>query len=214
MPAPSDGVPCGPQESQVVDGALLEDIAISNITMRDIQSAPVFMRLGARMRGPEGVPIGHLRRVNVNNLVVSSASAKYSCILSGIPGHEIEDVKFSNIFMQFQGGGTREDATLVLAEKENNYPEPTMFGTTPAYGFFIRHVKGLEMNHVELRCLAEDFRPSFVLDDVRDADFMRIKAQQAAGVPIFGLKNVEDFHLYLSRPLADTHLERVEDKKL
>jgi len=36
-----------------VDGALLEDVTITNITMRDIINAPIFLRLGARMRGPE-----------------------------------------------------------------------------------------------------------------------------------------------------------------
>ncbi len=35
------------------DGALCEDIAISNITMRDVVSAPLFWRLGARLRGPK-----------------------------------------------------------------------------------------------------------------------------------------------------------------
>src|SRR5579863_64993 len=36
-----------------VDGALLEDVTVSNISMRDIMSAPIFMRLGKRMRGPD-----------------------------------------------------------------------------------------------------------------------------------------------------------------
>ncbi len=31
---------------ETVDGGLLEDIAISNITMRDISNAPIFLRLG------------------------------------------------------------------------------------------------------------------------------------------------------------------------
>jgi len=42
---------------ETVDGGLLEDISITNITMRDIVSAPIFMRLGSRMRGPAGVPV-------------------------------------------------------------------------------------------------------------------------------------------------------------
>jgi polygalacturonase len=46
---------CGGLALETVDGALLEDIAISNITMRDISNCPIFLRLGARMRGPAGV---------------------------------------------------------------------------------------------------------------------------------------------------------------
>src|SRR6202023_1256810 len=36
---------------EAVDGALLEDVTISNITMRDISNSPIFMRLGFRGRG-------------------------------------------------------------------------------------------------------------------------------------------------------------------
>src|SRR3984957_19204375 len=46
------------------DGALCEDIAISNITMRDVVSAPPSWGLGARLRGPkESTKVGTLRRV-------------------------------------------------------------------------------------------------------------------------------------------------------
>src|SRR5579859_8006478 len=74
---------------EAVDGALLEDITVSNITMRDITDMPVFMRLGSRMRGPQGVPVGQLRRVNVSNIVVSNTDARYASVISGIPGHDI-----------------------------------------------------------------------------------------------------------------------------
>ena len=53
---------------ETVDGAQLEDITITNITMRDIVSAPIFIRLGARMRGPAGIPVGALRRVLISNV--------------------------------------------------------------------------------------------------------------------------------------------------
>ena len=36
------------------DGALCEDIVISNITMRDLVYGPLFFRLGSRLRGPKG----------------------------------------------------------------------------------------------------------------------------------------------------------------
>ena len=31
--------------------------------MRDIRNAPVFLRLGSRLRGPAGIPVGTLKRV-------------------------------------------------------------------------------------------------------------------------------------------------------
>lgn len=198
---------------ETVDGGLLEDISITNITMRDINNSPIFLRLGRRMRGPTGTPVGALRRVNISNIVVYNADPRYASIISGVPGHDVEDVRLSNIRIFYQGGGTKEQAALVPPEKETNYPEPSMFGVLPAYGFYIRHAKGVEIANVEVSYLKEDQRPAFVLEDVKGADFFHVKAQQTADVPTFSLKNVSDFSVQQSAPVADTRLERVEQKK-
>jgi polygalacturonase len=197
-----------------VDGALLEDISISNIAMRDIRDLPIFMRLGSRMRGPQGAPVGQLRRVSINNIVASNTAAPYACIISGIPGHAIEAVRISDVYIQHQGGGTAAEAALQPPEKENAYPEPTMFGRMPAFGFFVRHVSDLQMTGVEIATISPDMRPAFVLEDVQGADFVHIKTPAAPGGHRFLLRNVGDFNLYLSRPLADTHIEQTENKEL
>lgn len=199
---------------ETVDGALLEDVAITNVTMRDVVDLPIFMRLGSRMRGPKGIPIGKLRRVMMSDIVASMTAGRYSSILSGIPGHEIEDVELNNIHIFSQGGGTTADAAISPPEKEAGYPEPTMFGAMPAYGFYIRHVRGLTMNNVDVRVINADARPAFVLDDVEDADFIHIKTQQAAAGKAFALENVRDFNVYLSRPIPQTHLESVGKQTL
>ena len=199
---------------ETVDGALLEDISITNITMRDIVNSPIFLRLGSRMRGPAGTPVGELRRVNISNIVAYNADPRYASIISGIPGHDIEDVKLSNIRIYYRGGGTRDQAAIEPPERESNYPEPSMFGELPVYGFFIRHVKGIELNNVEVSFMKEDFRPAFLLVDVKGADFFHVKAQKTQDVPTFSLKNVSDFSVQQSRPVADTRLERVDQRKL
>jgi hypothetical protein len=48
----------------------------------------------------------------------------------------------------------------VVPEKEQAYPEPGMLGTLPAHGFYFRHVKRLEMSHVEIEPSAPDARPA------------------------------------------------------
>ena len=89
-----------------VDGAIIEDITITNTTMRDLYSSPIFMRLGSRLRGPkETTKVGSIKRVMINNLTCHNASERFSSILSGIPGHSIEDVKLSNIYIETAGGG-------------------------------------------------------------------------------------------------------------
>jgi polygalacturonase len=205
---------CNGLALESVDGALLEDVTITNITMRDIVSAPIFLRLGSRMRGPEGVPVGSLRRVLISNIVCSNAASHVCSLITGIPEHEIEDLKLSNIVIQHQGGGSKADALLRLPEKERDYPEPTSFGTTPAHGFFIRHVRGMEVSDVKIIAQNADARPTFVLDDVRHADFFRVKRSPAADVPVLALNHVEDFSISGSRPVPDTQLDKAVEKKL
>src|SRR5215470_7258512 len=199
---------------ETVDGGIIEDINATNLTMRDVTTAPIFLRLGSRMRGPKETPVGAIRRVNISNIVVSDANPRYGSIISGIPGHDIEDVHLSNIHIVYRGGGAKEDAAIEPPERENAYPEPSMFGKIPAYGFFIRHVKNIELNNVEVSYMKEDLRPAFSLIDVKGAEFRNVRAQRMANAPIFTLKNVEDFSVWQSRGLPDTRLERATDKKL
>jgi polygalacturonase len=199
---------------ETVDGGLLEDITVSNLTMRDIASAPIFLRLGSRMRGPQGIPVGKLRRVSISNVVVSNAARDSASIISGIPGHYIEDVRLNDICVESQGHGTEDDALMVPPEKESGYPEPTMFGTMPAHGFYLRHARGIEMSNVEVTCIERDLRPAFYLDDVQEAGFLNIKAPRARDVPTFVLKDVENFGVYQSAPIPDTEIVHVRARRL
>ena len=74
-----------------------------------------------------------------------------------------------------------QDAAKV-PELEKNYPEPSMFGTTAAYGFYIRHMDGLKLRDVEVSYLNEDARPAFVMDDVKGLDSHNVKGQGTKGV--------------------------------
>ena len=251
---------------ETVDGALLEDVTVNNISMRDIMSAPIFMRLGRRMRGPDNTPVGTLKRVIISNLVCSNSVSRLGSIISGIPGYEIEDVKISNVQVLHQGGGTKEDAAYQPPEYEETYPEPTMFvsgprangrgadgqwhaegsgparpatagrGTgaagagaagrgrgaaqqgpqhsMPSHAFYVRHVKGIQFDNIEIRTEKEDLRPAFVLDHVEDADFFRIKVPHVAGVPEFALHHVSDFTVHMCSGVPDTQIAQADEKTL
>ena len=216
-----------------VDGAHIEDISISNITMRDVSNAPIFIRLGSRMRAPEGVQVGSIRRVSISNVIAYEADARYASIISGIPGHEVEDIKLNNIRLVYRGGPTLDDVArqpgeLVntfffrasggvpprepfdTPEREKEYPEPSMFGLVPAYGFFLRHVKGIELNDLEVSFLKDDTRPAFVLNDVQGAEFQHVKAQKTAGTAMFVLRDVDDFSVRNSFPMPDEHVAKAQ----
>ncbi len=163
---------------ETVDGAQLEDVTITNITMRDIVNSPIFLRLGRRMRGPAGTPVGTLRHVTISNIVVDNADARSASLILGIPGHDIEDVHLSNIHIYTKGGGTAAQAAASFPELETGYPEPDFFGATPAYGFAIRHARGIELTDVRVDTFTPDLRPAFVLRDVKDVGF-----RQCGSVP-------------------------------
>lgn len=180
---------------ETVDGGFLEDIVINNITMRDIVNAPIFLRLGARMRSPQGTPVGRMSRINISNVNVYNADSRYSSIISGIPGHYIEDVSLNNIRIHFKGGGTKEDGLISPPENEKLYPEPWMFGTIPASGFFIRHAKNIELNNVQLSYEKEDFRPSLWLNDVKGIRVFNYRTALPKAIKPYIVKDVEGFEV-------------------
>jgi polygalacturonase len=197
-----------------VDGALLEDVTITNSTMRDMFTGPLFLRLGSRLRGPkQSTKIGTMKRILISNLECYNSTRRQASILSGIPGYAIQDVKLSNIYFETAGGGTAEDARAMPTEQEDNYPDPGRFGITPSSGFFLRHMKNLEMSHVEIANTVPDARPAFFLSDMDRADFFAITAPRTAN-GAFILNNVKDLRIGWSRAAADTTLATVDNKTL
>jgi polygalacturonase len=192
---------------ETVDGALLEDITVTNLTMRDIISCPIYLRLGARLRGPKGTGdqstvVGTLQRVLISNINCYNSAAKFGSNITGIPGFNIKDLKISDVFVQHVGGGSEADAKIEVPEKENAYPEPGMLGTLPAHGFYLRHVDRVEMSHVEVQPMSPDARPCIVTDDVHRADFFAITAP--TNPPAFSFNKSTDIRVMWSRAAPDT----------
>jgi polygalacturonase len=172
-----------------VDGSNLEDISISNITMRNVTSSPIFLHLGNRMRGPANTPPGHIRRVSISNLVAYNANPDFCSLISSISGQYIEDIMLSNIRIWYQGGGTRDQAAITVPEKEKAYPDPQMYGVLPASGFFIRHTKNLKLNDIELHFINDDYRPALIFDDVHGAELTNIRVTTIKPIPSFVFRN-------------------------
>jgi hypothetical protein len=157
--------------------------------------------------------VGTLKRILISNLECYNAPQSVSSILSGIPGYAIEDVKLSNVYIETVGGATTEAALVKPPEFENKYPEPGMFGAMPASGFFLRHVRNVEMSHIEIANSTPDARPAFYLTDVERADFFAVTApRNAEGA--FALHGVKDLRIGWSRAAADTTLSSADNKVL
>lgn len=199
---------------ETVDGALLEDVTISNITMRDIINAPIFIRLGARMRGPDTIPIGTCKRIIIENVIAWNVDPKYGAIISGLPGHDIEDLQLSNIRFYYKGGGPKDSINRNVPEFEKDYPEPSRWGIMPSYGFYVRHVKNLKMHDVQLSFINDEPRPAFIFDDVKGAILYDVQAQTASGASTIMLRNSTDIDVQKIKGVKDNYIKSADKKNL
>lgn len=174
---------------ETVDGGVLENILVDGVKAVNTGNA-IFMRLGHRSGSKPGV----LRHVVIRNMEVQIPFGRpdlnydlrgpepdffhnpFPCVISGIPGHRIEDVRLEQISISFPGRASKSMAYVGLyrakavPEAIEAYPEFTMFGELPAWAFYLRHVKGITFSNVDVRLNGPDFRPAVLMHDVLDAN--------------------------------------------
>lgn len=211
---------------QIVDGGLMENIDLSDLTFRNVNGG-IAIRLGNRARPPgpnQPKPgVGAIRHVRIRNVTATgtgswkpdTSKGRYykdprspliGCLISGIPGHDIEDVVLENIKMDFAGGGERKLVDIKVPENEAGYPEYSMFGPLPAYGFYVRHARGITFKDMQLEVRHPDQRPALVFDDVADIKISGFKADTGAETPaLIWLKAVKG--AVISEPKPNNGLE-------
>jgi polygalacturonase len=185
---------------QAMDGGLIEDITFTNNTMRDASNGPFYIRIGSRMRGPAGRPIGTIKRVRISNLISSNAATPMACMIQGFPGHYVEDIMLSDIYCH-QVGGAPEFKGIPV-EVDSKLTEPHAFVDQPAHGLFIRHAKNVVASNIEFATANLDGRPAFWMQDVQGADFFRLRTP--SGGQAFSLYDVSQFRVFGSRDIKDT----------
>jgi polygalacturonase len=175
---------------QIVDGGHMDGITVNNIVMHEVGAA-IFIRLGDRGRAwmrPEHHAVGSLRNVHISNVIAQIYTQwdgrPLGSSISGLPGHPVENVTLSNIRIITLREQSR-DATKGLGEAaipENplDYPEYSMFGSLPAYGLYVRHVRGLTLENVVTDFRTTDHRSALVCDRVEN---LRIVGWQSRTLP-------------------------------
>lgn len=192
-----------------VDGAFLEDVIVSNITMRHIGGTPFFFRLGARLRAPEGAKVQPMRRILISNIVASNVAASSGILISGLARQPIEDLTLSNVSIRYTGGGTKEQASRIVPEFETAYPTGAYWGTMPSWGLWARYVRNFNVDRLDLRCDKPDYRPACIIEKSEDISI------RGANLPSFGdsesliLKEVSRYRLQAIQGLPD---EASEDR--
>ena len=196
---------------ELTDGGAMRNVVVRDITM-DVVETPIFVKLGNRNRPSAGesgniVPgDGTLQDVHISGIRAKVNDAKkfndeeraihnyvpYASSITGFPGRYVERVEIRDVEIEILGGfppGTEEDARRVVAEQSTKYPENRMFGVLPAHAFYIRHARDIRMRDVRVTMRQADARPAFVLDDVHDSIFDRVRTTSATPTPPFRVES-------------------------
>ncbi|MCH2022619.1 MAG: glycosyl hydrolase family 28 protein [Saprospiraceae bacterium] len=177
-----------------VDGGTIENIVVDSLKVFNTGNL-LFLRIGERKIGRKGM----LKNVSISNVYAEIPATKPDAgyhyegpiehmprnispaSIVGMPNVAIENISLNNIEIHYPGNANPIYAKVALDELDsipelsNKYPEFSMFKELPAWGFYIRHAKGITFNKVIMSCKKEDFRVAIVLDDVHDATFKNLK---------------------------------------
>lgn len=176
---------------EIVDGGKMENISIHNIVI-DGPRVPLFVRLGNRARRHYTEaplpPVGTMKNIILSNLTAIGSSS-IGCAITGIPGRKIEGFTLSDSRFICVGGEKRAASDFKIEEHETLYPESNMFGTLPAYGLYVRHVKDLQLHGLSFELQNADSRPAIFCDDVENADIQQISTgqRQVNSLPVLPL---------------------------
>jgi len=165
-----------------VDGGIMEDITINNLTILDAPNYAIYITTGKRNRTPGVTTNSHARNILISNVIADHVGKKSGIQIMGLPEMPIEGVRLDNIRLVSEGGGTAQDAARVPQELGSGYPEPGRLGILPAYGIYARHVKDLELANIATSFQKQDLRPAAAFVDVDGLQIDNFKARTAHGI--------------------------------
>ncbi len=198
LPREKGGPPRSGISLEAVDGAHIEGVVISNISMEGVLT-PIFIRRGNRGRGLTNPIPGTVQNVSIQNVVATGATETSD--ISGLPGYPVERVLLDGVNITMRGGG-KDAKGLDVPEFPDKYPEADMFGILPAYGFYVRHADGLTLTNLQVRWDNADARPAMIFDDVKALDLDGFRAGTMSGsAPMVWMNNVVDALVRGARPV-------------
>ncbi len=149
-----------------MDGATIDNINIQNCTITNCGQA-IFMLLADRKRTvpDRKARIGTISNVSFKDIKGTNFTQQYPSIITGIKGHNIQNVTFKNLDFKLKGGINETDQ--VVMEYDGKYPEGSKFGNTNAHAFFIRHTDKVTFLNCKITLEEPDARPWLVQDHVK-----------------------------------------------
>ena len=166
-----------------VDGGIMDNITINNLTMMDVRDYAIYITTGKRNRTPNLTTNSRARNILISNVIVDGVDKMSGIQINGLPEQPLAGIRLENIRLTSRGGGSATNVAVQLPELGTGYPEPKALGTVPAYGIFARHVRDLELANIRVDFMNTDLRPAAVFADIDGLEIDNFKPQLAAGVP-------------------------------
>ena len=82
-----------------------------------------------------------------------------------------------------------------IPENEAGYPEFSMFGELPSWGMYIRHAEGIKLINFKIAYKEDDFRPAFVIDDVKGINLQEVHINSAKEMPVILFNKTSDVNI-------------------
>ena len=152
----------------MVDGGVLENVRVRDITMRKGVCVPLVFRLGRR-RGMANWGRTALRGITLERIrMTEPALSAVGNFISGVPGLEVADVTIRDSVFKMQALGTVLDwKELFFQESEATNPGAGIFNSPmPAHFLYARHARNVRLENVTVAVDgAGEMRPAVVSDE-------------------------------------------------
>jgi hypothetical protein len=201
-------------ELMTVDGGVMQNITIDNITMINV-ATPFFIRLGARARpykaGQYVSKVDDVKDITLSN--ISVINAKYPSSIMGLHSKKLTNVTVSNYSVR----NSETEAAIPYNKvpfDEFLYPFARMFTKLPAYGIYCRNVAGLHLQNVATYSTENEKRPALAFDRVEGLELIAVKGDvKNQNAPLIHFRNTKVASVSYCRTLGRNEtLFEVEDK--
>ena len=76
-----------------VDGGILENMTIENLSMMDVAHYPIYITTGMRNRAPGVTKPSMLRNIHISNVVATGIEPMSGIQITGVPGADLEGIR-------------------------------------------------------------------------------------------------------------------------
>jgi polygalacturonase len=146
-----------------VDGGAISGVTFQRINLASCQNA-IFIALGSR----SGAAVGSINGITFRDITGSGLTDTRGCPISGCftngVTYRLQNILLDNVDISYKGG--LSSIPSAPPEYAGQYPENTMWGNLPAYGYYVRHAAGVTFTNCFTSAVSADARPWMVASDV------------------------------------------------